>query len=474
MKNKYNLCIIAISIAAFTSCKKDETTPVVSTPQFQAGQEISGENLSGSVKGTMTSGKTYYFSEPITINENDTLVMQKGVKLLARNPNAQLIVKGVFISLGTKDSPNWITGEDAYLNPTKYKNTVLLDPNMDPAIKPGGKLWAGIQCDVTCQLLDIKWTHIEFSGGTASQTNPPAGYDPGDDLFTILFQNADGIFILEDSWVYGTTTDAARMLGGKVSIMRNTLEKIGYNDADCFNAKNSTTGDMAYNLFLGTPKGGTKSSNKGTYGNVQTNINMYNNTYISGGLRSVDPDRGSNANIEQGAKGKVYNNIFVNCRTGLRILENPAADFANTSYGNNLSYGDTKEIVNEFYPTTHATEPQSTDIPEPSTFYPGYPNSYTLGEVYDAPQLIGKNNPEFKNFPLPIAASELSKLTLFNFQGNYDFHLMKSSPAIGKGTNSFSAVDATSSLVVPALKANVTPPNIDLGAFPTNGQGNQH
>jgi hypothetical protein len=47
-------------------------------------------------------------------------------------------------------------------------------------------------------LLDIKWTHLDFAGGTASDTNPPSGYSSGKDLFTIFFKS-DGILILEDS-----------------------------------------------------------------------------------------------------------------------------------------------------------------------------------------------------------------------------------------------------------------------------------
>ncbi len=479
MKKSIYLGIIAASAISIVSCKKKtEDQAVISTPQFQAGQTISGDTLSGSVKGTMQTGKTYYFSDVITINEGDTLVMQSGVKLLALNPKAQIVVNGAFISLGTKDNPNWITGEVAYKNPSQYKLNTLQDPNTDPALKPDGKMWGGIQCDVTANLVDIKWTHLDFAGGTADDTNPPVGYKSGDDLFVIRFQNPNGYLILEDSWIYGSTTDAVRANGGKIHIMRNTVEKLAYNDGDCFNVKNSTVGDMAYNLIVGTAKGGTKASNKGTYGSEQTNINMYNNTYITGGWRSVDPDRGANLNYEQGARGNAYNNIMVNCKTGLRILENPAADFPNCHYGNNLSYGDdathtlhaTKAgIVNEFYPTTHATEPQTTDIPDPATFLP---TNYTLGQVYDAPSLVGKNNPMFKNFPLPVA--DITKLTLYNFVGTYDFHLQASSPAIGKGFTGFQPLDATKEVSNQYLKATVTPPNVDLGAFPTDGSGNQH
>lgn len=462
------LLLSALAITSVVSCTKTEES-IISVPQFQAGQEITTQNLSGSVKGTMTSGNTYYFNSPITINAGDTLVMQSGVKLLATAQAAQLIVKGVFISLGSKENPNWITGKQPFENPSAYKLNTLQDPNIDPALKPDGKFWGGIQCDVTCSLLDLKWTHLEFAGGTASATNPPVGYTSGSNLFTILFQNPNGVLILEDSWIYGSTTDAVRANGGKIHIMRNTAEKMCYNDGDCFNVKNATIGDMAFNLIIGSAKGGTKASNKGTYGATQTNINMYNNTYVSGGYRSVDPDRGANLNYEQGAKGNAYNNIMVNCKTGLRILENPIADVANCHYGNNLSYGDNISIVNQFYPPTHITQPQSTDIPNPTSFLP---TGYNLGDVYNAPTLVGQNNPKFVNFLLPVPNN--SSLSLYNFQGNYDFHLAADSPAIGKGNTSFSPINATSSVTNQYLKASVSLPNSDLGAFPRNGLGNLH
>ncbi len=469
MKRSLYFGLSAVIAMAMFSCKKTDNS-VVSTPERQIGKSITSDTLTGTVKGTLTSGKTYYFGSQVTINAGDTVLMQSGVKLLALNPNAQLIVKGAFVSLGTKDKPNWITGKDAYNNPANYKLTTLQDPNNDPGLKQDGKLWGGIQCDSTTNLIDIKWTHLDFAGGTASADNPPSGYKSGDALFVIMFQNANGYLILEDSWIYGTSTDVIRMNGGKFSIMRNTVEKLSYNDGDAFNVKNSSVGDMAYNLIVGTAKGGTKASNKGTYGSTQTDVNMYNNTYISGGWRSVDPDRGANIDYEQGAKGMAYNNIMVNCKTGLRILENPAADTANCFYGNNLSYGDTISVVNDFYPVTHATKPHSTDIPNPATFYPGYPNSYTLGEVYNAPALVGANNPKFVNYPLPVTGV----ISLYNFVGNYDFHITSSSPAIGKGYTGFTPLNATSAITDADLKATVTAPGVDLGCFQSNGTGNQH
>lgn len=471
MKKNLYLGALLIAAVAISSCKKKKSDdPTVSEPPVQQGNYISGDTLKGAVKGTMQPGKTYYFYDQVTINKGDTLTMLAGVKLLAINPNAQLIVKGSFISLGSKTSPNWITGQVAYNSPASYKLNTLQNPNTDPALTPAGKMWGGIQCDTSVKLVDIKWTHLDFAGGTASASNPPNGYTSGADLFVIYFPNANGYLILEDSWIYGSTTDAVRMNGGKFHIMRNTAEKMCYNDGDCFNVKNSSVGDMAYNLIVGTAKGGTKASNKGSYGSTQTTVNMYNNTYVSGGWRSVDPDRGANVNYEQGAKGRAYNNIFVNCRTGLRILENPAADTANCFYGYNLSYGDSLSIVNQFYPPTHASKPSSHDIPNPASFYPGYPNSYVLGQTYSAPALVGANNPKFVNFPLPVTGV----VSLYNFVGTYDFHIATGSPAIGAGFTGFTPLNATSAISRSDLKATVTPPGIDLGAFLMDGSGNQH
>ena len=127
-------------------------------------------------------------------------------------------------------------------------------------------------------------------------------------------------------------------------------------------------------------------------------------------------------------------------------------------------------MVNAFYPPTHATVPSKHDIPNPATFYPGFPGSYTLGQVYNAPVLVGQNNPNFVNFPLPISGD----ISLYNFVGDYDFHLASNSPAIGAGFTAFSPLDATAPVSNPYLKATVTFPNKDLGAFPTDGTGNQH
>ncbi|HSY77528.1 MAG TPA: hypothetical protein VK890_11760, partial [Bacteroidia bacterium] len=149
----------AVVVGLMSSCKKNSTTEktVVSTPPFQVGQPIAPGSLSaGSYKGTMTSGNTYTLAGDFTVNKGDTVLIQSGVKVCVSN-GVTIIVKGVLLSQGTQSAPNWITSCGA----TKI-DQVGNAPSSDPAYKG---LWTGINCDTSCTLLELQWTHLEFCGG---------------------------------------------------------------------------------------------------------------------------------------------------------------------------------------------------------------------------------------------------------------------------------------------------------------------
>ncbi len=484
MKSKFlMLCaVVTAGMFSFISCGKDETN--ISKPPLVIGQEVSdAAPLSGSVKGTMLSDKTYILGGNITINEGDTLLMQPGVTLKV-GKGLTILVKGVFISLGTKEKPNWITAAETQTR----TDQVGADPSIDKAFSG---YWTGIQCDPTCTLLDLKWTHVEYTGGNFGADFFPMGEAAGNGAKGILFQNPDGDIILEDSWFYGTIDDQIRISQGRFSIMRNTFEKSGFTGGDAVNVKGSSVGDMAYNLFVGTATNGTKASNKASAG-IQTNVNMYNNTYICGGYRQKDPTgRGGSLNYEEGAKGKAFNNLMVNCRVGLRIHNKPHADIANLSYGYNYNYGDSLRVCNNFYPvdpTTSVTVPQPTDIPTPTAdiFPPakyseawlyvqdGSGDCPNIVEPYDGSSFVGKNNPQFVNFPLPVPG--IAHLSDVSSASGFDFHLKTGSPAIGKGTSNATVISPLSVTQVTNedLKAVVTLPGADMGCFQSNGTGNMH
>lgn len=458
MKN-LNKGILALSacVVLLSSCKKNDNT-TISTPPLQVGASVSdAAPLCGAIKGTMLAGKTYTIGCDVVVNKGDTLLLQSGVHVNVSGKYS-ITVKGVLISLGTKAAPNWFTV--AGITKTDGAN---LDPNTDPAFSAK---WLGIACDTSCTLLVAKWTHFEYCGA-AWGTPTIANVKAGDASRHILFQNPNGVLVVEDSWFYGCTDDAIRLSSGKFSIMRNTVEKCGFQGGDVFNAKSGSVGDMAYNVFVGTATNGTKASNKGGVGD-QTHVNMYNNTYINGGWRQIQTGRAGGINYEEGSYGSAYNNLMVNCKYGIRIVNSPAADTAKMHYGNTWQYGDSLSIVNQFYPQGYITVPQSSDVPAPSTFLPA---GYTLGGVYNAPALVGQNNPMFVNFKLPNPSS-VGVNGIAHANGS-DFHLQSTSPCIGKGYTGFTPVKAVP--VDPNYGATeITLPGKDMGAYQTDGTGNQH
>src|SRR5689334_7865232 len=98
------LSFLSIPALLFCACHKDESVNI-SQAQIFAGQTITTDTLSGTIKGTMISGKTYYFKSDIVINQGDTVLMQEGSKLIALGDgkstatSPQITCNGTFISL---------------------------------------------------------------------------------------------------------------------------------------------------------------------------------------------------------------------------------------------------------------------------------------------------------------------------------------------------------------------------------------
>ncbi len=473
--------VVAGSVLMF-SCKKTNST-TVQQAYTPGGQVVQPGNISGAIKGTMETNQTYDVTGDVIINSGDSLIIQPGAKIVFQGAY-NFFIKGNLFSLGSAASPVVFT----------YQNQQRIDNPSEPvASDPAYQgLWGGLWADTSCPNLVVKWTHLDFGGAPIAAAQPPiAGASTGDS-YNIFFQNPNGNFILEDSWLYGGTDDAIRLKSGHFSVMRNTFEKGGGTGGDLMNVKGGGIGDCAYNLYMGCATNGPKASDKGQPGSQQTNCDFYNNTIINSGYRMVELGRGGSINYEEGAKGMAYNNMIINCRFGLRIvgatqsyLGNAlvVADTAHIQYGYTFNYSDSVAGVNQFYPVTPDTSatgaggvptsglwtrPQSTDIPNiisivPAGYYPGAP--YENAAV-DA--LAGQNNPKFVNFPLPEAATPSS----IAYVTGYDFHLASGSPAIGKGFTGFQPL-----VTVPQggqYGATITPPGADMGAYQSNGTGNQH
>jgi len=245
--------ILMTVVLSFTSCQKwkgehtdiySYTPPAANPVSDKAPLSCSGSGTSVvSVKGTMLTGKTYSVEAgcDLVINPLDTLLMQPGVTLYMGS-NTSIIALGTFVSNGSKDLPNFITVAGV----TKNDAPGAVAASADPAF--AGK-WKGLIGGPSCNLMVLRWTHVEFAGGTEGDaTSKLAGSGTGNQ-FSILFANYKGNFIMEDSWLYGGVDDPMRISSGKVAIFRNTFEKNGVSGGDCINLKGGSTGTLAYNFF---------------------------------------------------------------------------------------------------------------------------------------------------------------------------------------------------------------------------------
>jgi hypothetical protein len=386
MKIRNSFFLAAVLTSALFSCSKKESTTVI-TPTVPASNPISPGNISGFVKGTLTTGNTYTITGDLTIKAGDTLASQQGVTVIVQN-NAQINVNGVLLLVGTKSQPVQFNSSS----------------NM-----PGS--WGGFQCD-SAQAVTIKWAQIYNTGG------PDPSGDPRKSVEVKSPIHVD----IEDSWFTNGQDDIIRVSNGAtISILRNTIISCGSTDGEAINIKLAVTGDIAYNVVYSQAGTGVKLETNDLMPFPQTSVNVYNNTLVANGWRRGAAEPGRGVSVGVNAKANIYNNLMVNNYQGLEIFTD--ADTINTKYGNNYfyasvdNYTDTTAHPNisvslrsNFYPGDGVGKPQSTDLISTS---------------------ISNLNPMFAAFDGTVAAPNGASTT-------NDFHLQSGSPAFGKGNSAYS------------------------------------
>ncbi len=76
----------------------------VITPTVPPSNPIAPGNISGFVKGTLTTGNTYTITGDLTVKLGDTLASQQGVTVVVSN-DAQINIQGVLLLVGTSAQP---------------------------------------------------------------------------------------------------------------------------------------------------------------------------------------------------------------------------------------------------------------------------------------------------------------------------------------------------------------------------------
>ncbi|MGH2564130.1 MAG: right-handed parallel beta-helix repeat-containing protein, partial [Ginsengibacter sp.] len=276
MKIKHSFLLAAITFAVFSCSKKDTTTVVIPPPPVS--NPIAPGNITGFVKGTLTTGNTYTITGDLTVKLGDTLASQEGVTVIVTN-NSQINILGVLSIVGTKDKP--------------------VSFNSDSK-QPGS--WGGFQCD-SAQAVTIKWAHIDNTGGP----------DPAGDPRKTVFVNAPIKVDIEDCWFTNGQDDLIRMQNGAmISILRNTILSSGSTDGEAINLKTGVTGDVGYNVIYSQAGTGVKLETDDVMPFPQTIVNVYNNTLVSNGWRRGAAEPGRGVSVGLNAKGNIYNNIMVN------------------------------------------------------------------------------------------------------------------------------------------------------------------
>ncbi len=491
----YSVAALAFALS-LAACKSSTSVSNAWTPPAHA---ITKDTVGGyqGISGVMLADSTYYMDSTIIIPAGDTLIIQHGVHVIVLNTGTtsavgspEFQVFGTLICDGQQGDPIYLTVPK---NLRKYADLTNTSSNA---------LWGGIECagPTTAGVtnggsgdLILKWTHIEFAGGSSGTNDPIVGN--GGTRYAVWFQNPNANFIMEDSWITGSTDDPLRVSSGKISIFRNVVECAAPTSGD-FNMKSGTVGDIAYNVFIGIATNGPKLANTGG-SNPECNVNIYNNTIVTGGWRCTKSGRAGSTDIEAGARGTEYNNMIVNCRTGFRLLTGGAnlADTANTAYGYQYYYGSEDSVV------AHFNSPSDGGI-----------QVWKTGDVHGT---AGQNNPMFvgynpDQFPVtyynkfPMAFSDQLSYPAFNLmrsmdeKGNQrfvdvttsfksDFHLQPSSPAVGHAytgtvkTNSGQTIQVPMNAVT-SVKSASNPYGADYttlglgkdyGAYQQDGSGNQ-
>jgi hypothetical protein len=421
---------ITVNDQSSQSVKKDIAVEVTAQPPV----ELTG----GAVEGEWGPFRTYTIKGSLNVPAGKKLIVREGTTIIVdgdgkQGTSPEISVAGSFYSYGTEANPVLFTVPQA----KRTKENIFAG------------LWGGILGTIESPEMAIIYTRIEYVGGPASAgTNIVTSGElkEGDPRGGLYYTNPNGKFVMQNSTIAYSKDDGMRVNQGTLLITNNTYILNGQTGGEALNVKSGCRGDVAFNTFYQAATNGIKWSNSDDR-TPQTDVNVYNNTAINCGWRQTKSGRGGSFNLEKGGRGKVYNNIVVNCKFGVRFPKSPDnPDVANSAVGFNFYYGANDVVTAQFYPTSISTVAKG-DLETANDVSTGTPNFVTLTVTpFDQ---VAAANPANMDFP-----------AAFNLK------LAAGSPALAKGKTGWATKFTSHS--VDGKTYNVPAPANYIGAFGSN------
>lgn len=400
------------------------------------------ELTAGDVEGTWGPSRTYIVRGNLKVPAGKSLTIKEGVTVIVEGDGSQggspeFTVYGNFYSYGTADKPVLFTVSEA-------KRT-------QANIFAG--LWGGILATAESQEMVLLYTRIEYVGAPAAANSPivtSGELKEGDPRFGLYFNNPNGKFVMMNSAIAYSKDDGMRVNQGQLLIAYNNYILTGKTGGEALNVKSGSTGDIAYNVMYSAATNAVKWSNSDDR-SPQTEVNVYNNTAINSGWRQTKSGRGGSFNLEKGGRGKVFNNMIVNCRFGVRFPKSPDnPDVTNSVAGYSFYYGNNADIVAQFYPTT------------------GTITKGLMETANDISGAVNENDPKFVNFDVTtfnMTNAANPDNAAFPATTN-NFKLKSDSPALAKGKTGFST--KYTSITAGGKTYTVPAPSNFIGALGAN------
>ncbi|MFD2570297.1 right-handed parallel beta-helix repeat-containing protein [Spirosoma soli] len=414
--------LAALSATVLVGCSKVDETSTTATPA-----PVVKEAVAGDVSGVWTKGNTYKITGHLQIPASQSLVIEEGVNVVFSDSTVkpELIVRGNLYVMGTSANPVKFTVPDA------WKTTA----------NQWGNLWGGIIAAPTCAEMLIDNAVLEYGGAVTTENSPSvkAGLykaAAGNHVPAVNYSNINGKLVITNSRLNNQNEDGFYIEGGKVIIANNKIYTQGVSGGDAINIKSGVQADVAFNLVYSPNTNALKLSNTGDR-TPQAYVVAYNNTIVNAGWRRPTI-KGGSIWVEVGIRADLYNNLLANDRFGIkRDPKNPEDN--RTKVSNNLYYGFSQDGVTGFQPSTEILA-GANDIMS---------------------KTVGANDPKFVNYPLNTE----SKNAVFNTA--WDFRLQAGSPALGKGTTTFTRLYADGLTLNGKLYKSPEPASY-IGAFGSN------